>query len=154
MVPQACVRIAPVTAVRIVESLRWLEGTAPSATDSPTDSSPGLFDMAAYDIYVMNRPFAIKSQPGATPRAAALHVLEEVGLRAGPSASPAIRVQDPHRDTTAVLVTYTDLRDDSVAGARHLVQMYRTEGRWVLRRVGTQYRCQRGHPDWSKALCP
>ena len=158
IVGQGCRRLAPAAAVRVVESLHWLEGTAAQADPSDVldlSFDLGAYDPAAWEPYRMNRPFAIRSDTGASPRAAALHVLDALDLRAGPDASETVRTARPAPRATVVLATHLGLRDDSVAGARYRVELSRAEGRWVLRRLGMQYRCQpgRGHRDWSKQRC-
>ena len=158
-----CRRLAPAAAVRIIESLQIIEplqgeaGAAPTDTSGAIDTSLGLaaYDSSAWDRYTMNRPFAIVSEAGASPRAAALHVLDALDLRAASRDSQAVRTVRPAPGTAVVLITHLGLSDDSVAGVRYRVEMRRAERRWVLRRVGAQYRCQpgRGPRHWSKQRC-
>jgi hypothetical protein len=149
VVPGGCRRLAPAVAVRIVESLRWLNGTASPA------GPPNAFDRAAYAPYALNRPFAVTTPVGASARAAALHVLGALGLRPDTSARKAVAVKATSPSAVAVRVAYDGLRDDSVAGMRYLVEMRRPRDGWVLRRIGVQYRCQagRGHRGWAAARC-
>ena len=68
-------------------------------------------------------------------------------------------VQDPIEIRTLVpgrvLVTQTDLADDSVRDLRTLFVFERRGGAWGFVVAGTQVRCQpgRGHQDWSAADC-
>lgn len=150
MVAPGCVSIGSATAVEIVESLRWLEATAPRATGADP------FDFAAYKaIPAESITIPMRKEYASPERRAVTYVLNTLGL-AGANAKPASLEAKLGADMTVwMLATYDDLPGDSVAAKRYLMKMSVYGREWFMGRIGAQYRCQpgHGHRNWSKQPC-
>ena len=100
---------------------------------------------------------ARKSSIGTDPQAIALSAL---GLtEVVESAQEAVTVEYAQPNLANVMITQTNLADDSVAGIRYLVQFApygaATANKWQVVWAGEQFQCQtgRGQQDWSADLC-
>lgn len=93
---------------------------------------------------------------GATPEAAALAAFGPTEPTEGRQATAAETV-NARAAHAVVVVTTTDVADDSVRDERLRVVVVRTPGvdMWEVVQAGQQVRCQagRGHTDWSAAPC-
>lgn len=140
-----CSRISPELGSRIAESLRLLEA----------DGAPRL-QAARFE-----RLDPGGSLSASTPRRLAERVLERIGVLGGRETDAGRRAEESWEtfrvdaDTAVVLRVVTNLRDDSVAAERYVVEASREGDEWVLLGVGRQVRCQqgRGHASWSPRPC-
>lgn len=91
---------------------------------------------------------------GATPDAAALAAFGPTEPAEGRQATTA-ETLNARADHAVVIVTTTDLDDDSVRDERVRAVVIRSEGTWSVVQAGRQVRCQsgRGHTDWSAEFC-
>ena len=70
-----------------------------------------------------------------------------------------MRVEYPNDDLATVIITQTNLLDDSVSGIRYLVEFApygeTTQNKWQVVWAGEQFKCRqgRGHQEWSPDLC-
>lgn len=70
-----------------------------------------------------------------------------------------VELDYPQENLATVTITQNNLRDDSVAARRYLVEFAsygdQTEELWQVVWVGQQFKCQvnRGHQDWGTDLC-
>ena len=70
-----------------------------------------------------------------------------------------VRVEYPNGNSATVIITQTNLADDSVAGKRYLVEFApyseATQKKWQVVWAGEQFKCQlgRGDREWSPDLC-
>ena len=94
-----------------------------------------------------------------TPEQCAVKMLKEINIDVGDS--PMFSVyrlgEMAGTNTTVVFVSRTVEGDDSVAGILYRVALSLgdVEDRsYSLDYVGEQYKCMRGHKNWSKSLCP
>lgn len=172
--PGVCERIAPENAVRIVESLAFLEArrTAPAAKEPAGVDQRGeaaRWDLGAHLSISSLHPF-VERAPGEPSAEVALRVLEELGFpppeeRVGELAVEqtveVARATAASGDTVKVLVTREGGGDDSVAATRYLVVLVPVEDPapgegdvWQFL-AGRQFACHegRGHTGWSKELC-
>jgi len=70
-----------------------------------------------------------------------------------------VQVEYPNDDLANVIITQTNLLDDSVSGIRYLVEFApygeTTQNKWQVVWAGEQFKCRqgRGHQEWSPDLC-
>jgi hypothetical protein len=91
---------------------------------------------------------------GEDPEALALAAVgpSEAGEGNQETVVETLRLRESH---AVVLVTTTNLTDDSVRDERLRVVLQHGDSGWVVLTVARQVRCQpgRGHTDWTPALC-
>jgi len=102
---------------------------------------------------IVNKPASI----GTDIKAIALSALGLIEVVE--SETELVEVEYPSDNSATVIITQTNLPDDSVAGKRYLVEFApygeTTPNKWQVVWAGEQYKCRqgRGNRDWSADLC-
>lgn len=125
-------------------------GGIPPSTDSLPENADD-FPRASFTPLTLPQEGRVGDEPAAIARS--LYGTADTGPTTQPqqileqlSASP---------EQVILLLTQTNLPDDSVRGIRYRLEFEPVGEQWQLVWVGRQTRCQpgRGHQDWQPALC-
>jgi hypothetical protein len=141
---EGCRRIAPDEAAALLASVRYLD---------PADDALALGPLALVDFGTFTDPSTGASAAGPTPEAAAAQAFAPPEGEGGTATS--VEVLRQWGQHAVVLVTSTNLPDDSVRDERVRAVARTGEGGWQVTEAGRQVRCRdgRGHADWGPQPC-
>ena len=139
---EGCLRVTPDEAAALLGGLRYLD---------PDDDALALGPLAFVDLA---NPIVGDLASGPTPEAAATQVFAQPeGEGAAATAVEVLRRRPEH---VVVLVTNTNLPDDSIRDERvRAVVRPGDDGAWLVTEAGRQVRCRdgRGHAEWGPEPC-
>jgi hypothetical protein len=137
---EGCRRIAPEDAAALLASARYLD---------PADDALALGPLGFVEFA---DPAVGDLANGPTPEAAATQVFARPEGEGGTTAVEVLRQRPRH---AVVLVTHTNLPDDSIRDERVRVVLRPGDEGWLVTEAGQQVRCRdgRGHADWGPEPC-
>lgn len=124
-----------------------------TSTPAVSDSIASPPQRNSYDEINLNELSADVSKKGNSPEKLAVTAFgtEEVeGL-----VKEDVEVDTSNPEQVIVIITQTNLPDDSVKSIRYRIDFKSEDSQWQMEWAGQQFICQpgRGHQDWSKELC-
>lgn len=124
-----------------------------NSTSSPTisDSIASPLPRNSYDEIDLNELPADVSKKGNSPEKLALTAF---GSKEG-TVKQNVEVDTSNPEQTIVIITQTNLPDDSVNSIRYRIDFRSEDSQWQMEWSGRQFICQlgRGNQNWTKELC-
>ena len=122
-------------------------------SNAVVDSIASLPQRNSYDEIDLEQLPADVSIEGNSPEELALTALGTEEVEG--AVEQEVEIDTSNRDRAIVMITQTNLPDDSVNSIRYRIDFQREDSQWQMEWAGQQFICQpkRGSQDWSKELC-
>lgn len=151
--PQQVEKFTEINCSQIMQEMEPNQEDNSTSTPRVSDSIISLAQRNFYDEINLNQLPADVSKKGNSPEELALTAFgtkEVEGL-----VKENVEVDIRNREQTIVIITQTNLSDDSVNSIRYRIDFKYEDFQWQMEWAGQQFVCQpgRGNQNWSKELC-
>lgn len=125
----------------------------PTSNSAVVNSIASLPQRSSYREIDLEQLPADVSKQGNSPEELALTAFGTEEVEGSVEQELEVDTSNPER--AIVIITQTNLPDDSVNSIRYRIDFQREDSQWQMQWAGQQFICQpsRGSQDWSKELC-